>query len=168
MVAKGGPMSNMERLIYRLSLWLDWVARGAMIAILLLSIANIVSTAVWRPIFGTYELVGFLTVVTLSCALAYCTISGGHVAVDILVSRFSPRTQTIFDIVTGILSLTIFVILGWQTALYATNMWQKGELSGTLMWPFYPLVYCISFGCFVTCVVLLLNLGKAVAKAVDK
>jgi TRAP-type C4-dicarboxylate transport system permease small subunit len=159
-------MSAVERLIQKLSLWLDWVARGAMTAILLLSIANIVSAAVWAPIFGTYELVGFLTVVTLSCALAYCTISGGHVAVDILVNRFSPRTQAIFDIITAILSLGVFITLGWQTAVYATNMWQKGELSGTLMWPFYPLVYCISFGCFVTCLVLLVNLGKAVAKAV--
>ena len=161
-------MSAIERLINRLSLWLDWVARGAMTAILLLSIANIVSAAVWAPIFGTYELVGFLTVVTLSCAIAYCTVNDGHVAVDVLVSRFSPRTQAIFDVVVGILSVGIFVILAWQTALYATNMWQKGELSGTLMWPFYPLVYCISFGCFVTCLVLLVNLGKAVVKAVQK
>jgi TRAP-type C4-dicarboxylate transport system permease small subunit len=161
-------MSAIERLINRLSLWLDWVARGAMTAILLLSLANIVSAAVWAPIFGTYELVGFLTVVTLSCAIAYCTVNDGHVAVDILVSRFSLRTQAIFDVVVGILSVGIFVILAWQTASYATNMWQKGELSGTLMWPFYPLVYCISFGCFVTCLVLLVNLGKAVVKAVKK
>ena len=161
-------MAALERLIHRLSLWLDWVARGAMTAILLLSIANIVSAAVWAPIFGTYELVGFLTVVTLSCAIAYCTVNDGHVAVDVLVSRFSLRTQAIFDVVVGILSVGIFVILGWQTALYATNMWQKGELSGTLMWPFYPLVYCISFGCFVTCLVLLVNLGKAVVRATKK
>jgi TRAP-type C4-dicarboxylate transport system permease small subunit len=161
-------MSAIERLINRLSLWLDWVARGAMTAILLLSLANIVSAAVWAPIFGTYELVGFLTVVTLSCAIAHCTVNDGHVAVDVLVSRFSLRTQAIFNIVTGILSVGIFVILTWQTALYATNMWQKGELSGTLMWPFYPLVYCISFGCFVTCLVLLANLGKAVVKAAKK
>jgi TRAP-type C4-dicarboxylate transport system permease small subunit len=161
-------MSTFERLIHRISLWLDWVARGAMTAILLLAIANIVSTAVWAPIFGTYELIGFLTVVTLSLAIAYCTINGGHVAVDILVNRFFPGARAVFDIVRSILSVSIFLILGWQTALYATNMWQKGELSGTLMWPFYPFVYCISFGCLVTCLVLLLNLGKAVAKAVKK
>lgn len=161
-------MDNIEALIYRLSLWCDWTARGTVAAILLLSIANIVSTAVWAPIFGTYELVGFLTVVTLSFALPYCTLSGGHVAVDFLVSRFSPRTQVIFDIITGVLSMGIIVILGWQTALYAASMQQKGELSGTLMWPFYPLVYCISFGCFVTFLALLIKLYKSVAKGVKK
>ena len=161
-------MSTIEKLIHRLSLWLDWVARGAMTAILLLSIANIVSAALWAPIFGTYEIIGFLTVVTLSCAIAYCTVNDGHVAVDVLVTKFSPRTRAMFDIVAAILSVGIFVILGWQTAIYATNMWEKGERSGTLMWPFFPLVYCISFGCFVTSLVLLINLGKAVVRAVKK
>jgi TRAP-type C4-dicarboxylate transport system permease small subunit len=161
-------MSIVERLIRTLSLWLDWVARGAMTAILLLSIANIVSAALWAPIFGSYELVGFLTVVTLSCAIAYCTVNDGHVAVDVLVQRFSPRTQAIFDVVAAILSVGVFVILCWQTAMYATNMWDKGELSGTLMWPFYPLVYCISFGCLVTSLALLVKLGKAVVRAAKK
>ena len=73
-----------------------------------------------------------------------------------------------FDVVAAILSLGIFVILTWQTTVYATNMWEKNERSGTLMWPLYPLVYCISFGCLVTSLVLLVNLGKAFIKAVKK
>jgi TRAP-type C4-dicarboxylate transport system permease small subunit len=161
-------MFNVDRVIQRFSLWLDWIARGTMTGILLLSIANIVSSAVWTPIFGIYEFVSFLTVLTLAFALAYCTLGGGHVHVDFLVKRFSPRTQAILDIITGILSVGLFVILAWQSALYATNMWQKGEVSLTLYWPFYIFVYCISFGCFITCLVLLVNLGKAVAKAVKK
>lgn len=163
----GGPMRTFERLIQTSSLWLEWIARGAATAILLLSVANIISAAVWKPIFGTYELVSFLTVITLSFALAHCTATGGNVAVDFVVGRFSPRTQAVFDILTGILSIGVFAILSWRTAAYATNMVQKGELSGTLMWPFYPLVYCVSFCCFVTGLVLLINVIKAVGKAVE-
>jgi len=135
---------------------------------MLLVVGNIMLRIVWRPIFGTYDFVMFLGSVVVAFALAYCAIQGGHVAVDILVARFSPRTQAIIDSSTSILSIGIFAIIAWQCSVYGTDMWRTGEVSMSVHIPFYPFVYGVGFGCAVLGLVLLADLFKSLAKAVRK
>ena len=135
---------------------------------MLLVVGNIMLRIVWRPIFGTYDFVMFLGSVVVAFALAYCAIQGGHVAVDILVARFSQRTQAIIDSSTSILSIGIFAIIAWQCSVYGTDMWRTGEVSMSVHIPFYPFVYGVGFGCAVLGLVLLADLFKSLAKAVRK
>jgi len=81
----------------------------------------------------------------VAMALPYTHRIGGHVGVEILVRRFSERTQTIIDIITRALSIFLFAIVTWQMALYALSMQRSGEVSMNLELPVYVIIYITSF-----------------------
>lgn len=161
-------MVYLERAVYLLSRWSDRVAQGALVTIMLLIVGNVLLRIAWEPILGTYDLVSFLGAVLISFALAHCAVQKGHVAVGVVVERLSQRTQAITDSITGILSVGVFAMIGWQCIVYATKLWQGNVLSYTLLVPYFPLVYGVGFGCIILSLVLLVGFFKSVAKAVKK
>lgn len=161
-------MVYLERAVYALSRWGDRVAQGAVVTIMLLIVGNVLLRIVWKPILGTYDLVSFLGAVLISFALAHCAVQKGHVAIGVVVERLSQRAQAITDSITGIFSVGIFAVMGWQCIVYATKLWQSNVLSLTLLVPYFPVVYGVGFGCIMLSLVLLAGFFKSVAEAVKK
>lgn len=130
---------------------------------------------IWRvvpkighSIYGTYDVVMILGSIAVAFALGYCAVRGGHIAVEIVVQRFSERVQAIIGSITGILGVGIFAIVSWQSWVYGTDMWRMGERSMSVYIPLHPFAYGVSFGCAVLCVVVLVDLIKSLAKAVGR
>lgn len=164
-------MAYFDRVVHSLSQVCDRIAQGAVVAMMLLVVANIIWRAVpkiGRPIYGTYDLVMILGSIVVAFALGYCAVQGGHIAVEIVVARFPQRVQAIIDSITGILSVGIFAIISWQCWVYGTDMLHQGERSMSVYIPLHPFAYGVSFGCAVLCVVILIDLMNSLAKAVGK
>lgn len=161
-------MVYLERAVYLLSRWSDRVAQGAVVIIMLLIVGNVLLRIAWKPILGTYDLVSFLGAVLISFALAHCAVQKGHVAIGVVVERLSQRAQAITDSITGIFSVGIFAVMGWQCIAYATKLWQVNVLSLTLLVPYFPVVYGVGFACIMLSLVLLVGFFKSVAEAVKK
>jgi len=154
-----------DRIVRLLSKFSDRIAQLAVMAMLLLVVGNILLRVVWKPIFGTYDFVGFISAILVSFPLAYCAVQKGHIQVELVVSRFSQRAQGIIGSITGILSLGIFAVISWQCVLLANDKWRLGELSMTALLPFHPYIYGVAFGCILLCLVILVDLIKSMAKA---
>lgn len=161
-------MSGFERGISWVSEWFDRVARAALALMMGLVVGNILLRAVWNPIPGTYEFVGYLGAVVIPFALAYCAVRGGHVAVTILMDRLPRRTQAIIDSITGIIIVGFFAAAAWRLGAYATDMSQSGEVSPTMELPYYPLVYVTGLCILLLGLVQLVKLLKSLALAVRK
>jgi TRAP-type C4-dicarboxylate transport system permease small subunit len=161
-------MIHPSKVVYLVSRWLDFLAGGALVAMTLLLVGNILSRLLWRPIFGTYEIVQFLTALVNSFAIAYCCVQGGHVTVSLVMERFSKRTLSIIGSIIDIISTGLFIVIGWQCIVYAENMRHVGELSPTLGFPFYPFVYGIGFGCLMLSTVLLVGFFKSLVGLVSE
>lgn len=140
---------------------LGWLSRGlnalsaaAVMAMMLLTCADIVMRLLRRPITGTYETVGFMGALCVSFALAQTSVDKGHIAVDFLVQRLSDRAQQIVEVVNSLLCAIFFIVVAWQSALYASELRASGEVSMTLQTPIYPIVYGLAAGCIILSVVL--------------
>jgi TRAP-type C4-dicarboxylate transport system permease small subunit len=118
-----------------------------------LTCADVVGRFFRHPIFGSVEIVGFMATLAVAMALPYTDKIRGHVGVEILVRKFSERTQAIIDLLTRILSLALFGLVAWRMILYAYTMQESGEVSVILGFPEYVIIYITSF-CF-----LVLSLG---------
>ncbi|GAI39433.1 unnamed protein product, partial [marine sediment metagenome] len=70
--------------------WLNWVAGGLLVAMMLITVVNLIMVQVDRPFVGTTEIVGFLAALVAAFALGYTQLQKGHTRVDILVLRFPP------------------------------------------------------------------------------
>jgi TRAP-type transport system small permease protein len=67
-----------------------------------------------KPIAGTFELSEYMLAVIILLSAAYTQQVKGHVSVDFLTSRFSPRVQGTLQVLTTLLSLAIITIVVWQ------------------------------------------------------
>jgi TRAP-type C4-dicarboxylate transport system permease small subunit len=161
-------MAYFERVIHSLTRVCNRLAQCAAVAMMLIVVANIVSRILWRPIYGTYDVVMILGSIVVAFALGNCAVQRGHIAVDIVMDRFPQRVQAIVDSITGILGVGIFAIVAWQCWVYGTDMRRCGEVSMSVYIPLHPFIYGVSFGCALLCMVILVDLIKALTKAVSK
>ncbi|HIE07992.1 MAG TPA: TRAP transporter small permease [Desulfarculaceae bacterium] len=147
-------MSKITRLLVEL---MNYLAAASIIAMMLLTCADVLLRLFKHPILGTYELVGLLGALTIAFAIPATTLSKGHVAVDFLVEKLPTGVQKIFAVVANLLSLALFSLIAWQSFLYANILRSSGEVTLSLEMPFYPIVYAISAASLLVCIVLILE-----------
>lgn len=89
---------------------------------------------------------------------AYTFLRGGHVNVDIIYGRFSPRTRSIIDLITSTLFFFFCGLMLWKGVEFAWASILEREASNTV-WgpPLYPLKTVIPVAAFL---LLLQGLAK--------
>ena len=120
-----------------------------------------------KPLLGTLELTEFMMAIFVAFSLAYTAVQKGHINVDFLISRFSPKVQMFLNSFTCILSIAIFFLISWRSILYAENTRAGGVTSQALLIPVYPFVLVIAFGSAMVCLVLAMNLINYLAQMVQ-
>lgn len=148
------------RKVRQIADFLNLIAGWCLVAMTALTCADVVLRMFRRPILGTFEIVGFLGAAVASFAIAHTTIHRGHVAVEVLVTRLPAKAQVIIYVVTRILSIVLFAVLAYECVRFGTDLRKANEVSLTLRWPFYPVLYGISFSAVAVCFVLLVDLWK--------
>ena len=147
------------------------IVRKVGLAILLLMMFLTVGDVVGRyffnaPISGTFELTKFMLALVVFFAIAYTQVRKGHISIDVVVSRFSPRAQAIIDSITYFFSLGLFSLVTWQSAVHANRLFEAHQVSGVLSLPIYPFVIAVAVGSLLFCLVLLVDFLRSLAKAV--
>lgn len=148
-----------EKTVTRLSSLFNLLASASLFAMILLTCLDISMRYFFsRPIIGTYDLVSLMGAVLASFALPYTMLEKGHVAVEILIQSLSKGKQLVIETATHAVGIVLFLVLVWQCILLALDMKAAGEVTPTLLLPFYPIVYCMAVCFFVLCLAILLNL----------
>lgn len=115
-------------------------------------------------ILGTYDFVGFLTSIIIGLSLAYCAVQDGHIAISIVMQRFSAKVQKVVDFIVGSVAFVLLVLVSWHIGKHAHTMYLRGEVSLTTMTPHYPFIYVIAAGIGVLCLVVLSKLLNLLLK----
>lgn len=119
----------------------------ALMGMTLVTCVDVVGRYLGHPIFGSVEVVGFLAVLTAALALPYTHEMKGHIGVEILIRTFSERTQAIIELCTNTIALAFFGIVTWRMTRYAGTIRKSGEVSMSLEFPEYVIIYLTAF-CF--------------------
>jgi TRAP-type C4-dicarboxylate transport system permease small subunit len=152
-------MKSLAGIVQRTSRIMDKLAGICFFSVMLLIVSNIILRGIFnKPILGTYEVVGFLSAMGIGFALAHCALQDGHIAVDFIFTKLSPKTQTRLDII-----LSTLVLLFWSAVFiylikYARHMMAKGMVSPSAEIPVYPFILMIGLGLMGLCAVLLYKL----------
>jgi TRAP-type C4-dicarboxylate transport system permease small subunit len=131
-------MEKYEKIITRMVAWGEAVAAAFLLGIMTLTVANVVFRFFGRAIAGTYELVEIGIVITASLALAYTSLTNGHVIVGIIVSFLSERMRTMLSVITTVISLFLWGVITWMSILLALKRGLQEEtiLLGITFLPF--------------------------------
>jgi TRAP-type C4-dicarboxylate transport system permease small subunit len=141
-------MDRIEKIIQGLHQAMLVVAGLALAAMTLITIGNIGSRLFYAPIKGTVELTGFFGAVAAAFALGATQQKRGHTSVDILIQKFSKRTQQVLLGMNATLGAIFFGLAGWQLIKWGTTLRVTGEVTETLRIIYYPVVYAVALGCF--------------------
>jgi TRAP-type C4-dicarboxylate transport system permease small subunit len=152
-------VSFFEKTVTGFSSLFNMVAAAALVVMMLLTSVDVFMRYLFNhPIIGTYDLVGLLGAVMASFAMPYTMLKKGHVAVEIVVQSLSKAKQLFIETLTHLVGISLFLVLVWQAILLSKDMKAAGEVTPTLLLPFYPLVYCMAVCFFGLCLAILVNL----------
>jgi TRAP-type C4-dicarboxylate transport system permease small subunit len=128
----------------------------------LLTVADVILRYFRKPIVGTYEMVGLSGAVIIGFSLPFTSLMKGHVNVDFLTLKLSPKARKIFGCVTKALGMLLFLIIGWNLILLGMDFHKVGEVTPTRHLPIYPVLYGVGVCCFFESFVLLCDIVKIV------
>lgn len=155
-------IDTLDRISRALTKALTLLAGLMLVAMMLLACANMVSRALWLPIQGTFELMGFLGAVTTAFALAFAQLNKSHISVGILMQHLPRGLRRTLDALTSLISCAFFALIGSETAQWAGYLVNTGELSETLRIAYHPFVFATAAGCLLMAFVLLVDTLKTV------
>ena len=148
----------MYKITRQLSNLMNYLSAVCVMAMMLLTCADVLLRLFKHPILGTYELVGLLGALTIALAIPATTLNKGHVAVEFVVEKLPFKTRKVCTVITTLLSISLFALIAWQSFLYANILRSTGEVTLSLQMPFYPIVYAISAASLLVCLVLCTDL----------
>ena len=151
--------SFFEKAVTGMSTFFNMIASAALMLMMVLSCADIFMRYLFsRPITGTYDVVGLSGAVLVSFALPYTMLKKGHVAVELLVQSLSRGKQLVIETFSHLLGISLFLVMVWQAILLSRDMKAAGEVTPTLLLPFYPIVYCMALCFFFLSLAIVVNL----------
>ncbi len=129
---------------------IGWLVAFLMCPMLFIMIWEIVMRYFFnQPSLWAYEISLFLYGSYIVLGGAYTHLADGHVNVDIIWGRLSPRGRAILDIITSAFVFLFLGVLFWESLKITINSWQIGETTMSHWAPaYYPLRTTVPVGCF--------------------
>ena len=138
------------------------IGMAMIIPLMLLTFADVLLRGFFnKPIPGTFEISQYMLAVFILLGAAYTQQVKGHVGVDFVTSRLSPRLRAICEIATTLLSLFIIAIVVWQG--WVEGITEKA-VSDQLRIPQYPFRVLVAVGGLLLWLELLIDLFGSFGK----
>ena len=162
-------LHRVERTLYRASNIGGLVNQFLLGGVVLLIVLEIVRRYIFnRPIAYTVELVEMGLSIIVFLAIVVCTVERGHVNIDMLLRRFSPRSQAAINSFFYFLCAWLFGLIAWRCFVYALQLRIISQVSMMLKLPYYPFVLVMALCALLTSLVFLSQFIHFVAEAVRK
>lgn len=160
---------TLERVVSRISRGANSAGAGVLVVMMLLITMDVLLRYFLnRPVKGSFELVEFMMAIVVCLGMAYTGVQKGHVAVEIVVSRFSPRAQALVDSFTYLVSTILFSLISWKSVVHAKVLMGSGLTSSILYVPVYPFVFVVAFGSGLLSLVFLVHFINSVSRVMRK
>jgi TRAP-type C4-dicarboxylate transport system permease small subunit len=141
----------------RISTWMEVFAGIVLVLIMVITGCDIVGRIFGCPIPGTYEMISFAGGLVIGLALPVTSRERAHVVVDIVTSRVSSRGRTLLHVMTRLMVIALFLVLGYAFFRMGVDFRTHGQVTPVLGFPYYPVAYIISGACFIESLVLVVD-----------
>ena len=138
------------------------IGMAMIIPLMLLTFADVMLRGFFnKPIPGTFEISQYILAIFILLGAAYTQQVKGHVGVDFVTSRLSPRLRAICEIFTTLLSLFIIAVVVWQGWVVGI---EEKAVSDQLRIPQYPFKVLVAVGGLLLWLELLMDLFGSFGK----
>lgn len=136
------------------------------LAMMLVAVLDVVLRYVFNaPLSSSYELIQLGMVLVVYCGLAWCGLTGGHIAVNFVGALLDrPRLRWLNALVHGVGAI-LFLVIAWRSTGEAVKYFASGETTNMLKAPLYPFLAAVAAGALLYAVTLALLSVKALRSA---
>lgn len=148
-------------------LGLAGVSGFCIMAMVLITCADVIMRIFGSPIIGAYDLVYVSGAVAMAAALPYTTALKGHVAIEYFFQKMSKKPRIIVDTIVRLFGIGFFAMLTSESARIGTNLKDRGEVTATLQMPVFWVSWVIALCCGLVALVIFYNMthpGRALVK----
>ena len=139
---------------------LNTIAGIAVTFMMFLTVADVLLRAGGHPIIGTFEIVSLLLALVIGFGIPQVSLDRGHVYMDFLLEKLSPKARSVMTTFTRLLCLSLFAVIGYNLFNVAARFHASGEVSPTIMIPFYPVAYGVAVCCLLECCVFIFDIVR--------
>lgn len=130
-----------QRIIRRITYVVCAVGMFLAVPLMLITTGDVIGRGFFnKPIPGTLELSEYMLSIIILLGAAYTQQVKGHVGVDFLTKRFSPRIRSIIGMITTLLCMVIITIMVWQGFVEGIHEKTVSDMLRVPQWPFRLLV----------------------------
>jgi len=143
----------------------QWISGVALVAIVFLVTTDVILRgSLNMPIRGSYELSQLMMVFVASFAFAYAQVYRRHIAIPILVMRFSQRKQAVLECTAWLMGCVLYGLVAYYSAIHGFELWESGYTTLALLIPMGPFHFVVTAGCALFSAVLLANFIESLPK----
>ncbi|GAB6147357.1 TRAP transporter large permease [Desulfocicer niacini] len=140
---------------------------GACVALMMFVVAIdvILRYGLSMPISFSVELTQILLLIVVYLGIGCCGLNKSHVAIDVIVSRFSKEVQAVISLIGGLISFCLLTAFIWQTILQSKIFSKFSQTTSGLHIPFSVLLFVVAVGCSYLWFILLRDFISSLNKA---
>jgi TRAP-type C4-dicarboxylate transport system permease small subunit len=120
----------------------------ALVCMMCITLVDVTMRSIGRPIVGSVELISFLGAIAIGFAIPYTTWTKGHILVDFVLEKLSPKSRRIVLTLTRSAGILLFLLAGYNFILYGMDLMRSNQISGAFKLPLYPIAFGLSISCF--------------------
>lgn len=161
-------MKTLNRIVRRINTVCGLASEGLVFLLMLMVTAEIIGRHVFgAPIPGQVEMATLSLIVILYLGLSYTQLEGGHIRVDIFVSRLQRRKRELLEGVALFLCLIPSVMMMLATAKQARiSVLGQEFVAGVINFPVWPGRCVVTFGFGLLCFTLVVQICNRVIAAI--
>ncbi|HME41848.1 MAG TPA: TRAP transporter small permease [Syntrophorhabdales bacterium] len=153
-------MDSLYSILRFISKALNLVAGVTLTLMMFLTVADVSLRAAGHPIIGTYEIVALSLAVVIGFGIPKVSLDKGHVIMEFLLEKLSPRGKDVMNTFTRLLVIMLFLFIGYNLLNVGAEFHASGEVSPTIKLPFYPVAYGVAVCCFLECFVFIFEIVR--------
>lgn len=165
-------LSRLDRLYFRFEALLNLIGGFAIFALVLLATTNVLGRFLFSlPIDGYVDWVEQAMAFIAFLGIAYTHRLGGHIRMDIVISRLHGRALWFAELLSVILMLAVTLVLIYGSYLHFWRAYDIGDSSLDINLPTWPAKLVVPFALTVLALRLLLHLwgyARAVREGTDR
>ena len=141
------------------------VAGLSILGMMVTIVVDVIARDIGRPIYWTTDISLVLIVFLAFLAMGFTQAERGHVRVEMLLTRVSPRARNVLEMISWILSLLFCVVLliaGTAKAIDSVRI-MEGTL-GIIHFPIWPARIVLVIGIFILCIQLAIDIFNSAKK----
>ncbi len=134
------------------------LAGAGVLAMIAVTCLDVVLRQFGHPLVGAYDLVRIAGGLTLACALPVTTAVKGHVAIEFFFHKLHRRGRIVVDSLMRLLQCGAFLVAARECARHGQKLLRSGEVTPTLQWPTFWVLWVLAGACVLTALVTLFHL----------